>query len=100
MFIYNVTINITHDVHEDWLDWMKHVHIPDVLKTGCFIEAKIHEVMYVEDEGKTYSVQYKFQSIEDIEKYQKDFAPGLQKEHSERYKDKYATFRTLLRQVD
>ena len=27
MIIYNVTINIDHSVHEDWLEWMKNEHV-------------------------------------------------------------------------
>ncbi|MCE3229382.1 MAG: hypothetical protein K0S32_3933, partial [Bacteroidetes bacterium] len=33
MFIYNVTVNISNDIHTDWLKWMKEIHIPDVMKT-------------------------------------------------------------------
>ena len=100
MFIYNVTVNIADEVHTEWLKWMREVHIPDVMKTGCFIDSGILKVLYVEDEGHTYSIQYKFLEMADIEKYQKEFAPALQEEHSRKFKDKYTAFRTLLQIVD
>lgn len=100
MFIYNVTVNISDDVHQKWLQWMKEVHIPDVMKTGCFIDSQILKVLYVEDEGHTYSIQYKFLEMMDIERYQKEFASGLQAEHKTLFADKYAAFRTLLQIVD
>jgi len=100
MFIYNVTINIADDVHTEWLRWMKEVHIPDVMKTGCFIDSSILKVLYVDDEGHTYSVQYKFLEMADIEKYQKQFAAKLQAEHTAKFKDKYSAFRTLLQVMD
>ena len=100
MFIYNVTVNISDDVHTEWLGWMKLVHIPDVMATGLFIDSQILKVLYVEDEGHTYSIQYKFLEMVDIEKYQKEFAPKLQAEHSTKFKDKYSAFRTLLQIVD
>jgi hypothetical protein len=50
----------------------------------------------VDDEGATYSVQYTFNTMEEIEAYQKNHAPRLQAEHSKRYEGKYAAFRTLL----
>gem|GEM_PF-5619184 len=28
--LYNVTINIDHNTSEEWLQWMKSTHIPDV----------------------------------------------------------------------
>ena len=73
MFIYNVTVNIADDVHQEWLKWMKGTHIPDVMKTGCFIDNQMVKVLYVEDEGHTFSTQYKFLEMVDIEKYQKEF---------------------------
>lgn len=96
MYIYNVTVNIADEVHQEWLKWMKDVHIPDVMKTGCFIDNQLCKLLYVEDEGHTYSIQYKFLEMADIERYQKEFAPRLQAEHSHKFKDKYAAFRTLL----
>lgn len=99
MYIYNVTVNISADVHDEWLSWMKEKHISDVMQTGCFIDSQILEVLYVEDEGKTYSIQYKFLDMGDMEKYQKEFAPKLQAEHSNKFKDKYAAFRTILKIV-
>ena len=100
MFIYNVTVNIADDAHNEWLKWMKETHIPDVIKTGCFIDSQILKVLYVDDEGHTYSIQYKFLEMADIEKYQKEFAPALQAEHSKKFDGKYAAFRTLLQIVD
>ncbi len=100
MYIYNVTVNIADDVHNEWVTWMKETHIPDVMKTGCFIDKQMVKVLYVEDEGHTYSIQYKFLEMIDIEKYNKEFAPKLQAEHSAKFINKYAAFRTLLQIVD
>lgn len=100
MFIYNVTVNIADDAHQQWLQWMKTTHIPDVIKTGCFIDSQILKVLYIEDEGHTYSVQYKFLEMGDIERYQKEFAAGLQAEHKALFGEKYTAFRTLLQIVD
>ncbi len=100
MFIYNVTVNISEDVHQEWLRWMRERHIPDVMKTGCFIDSQMVKVLYTEEEGHTYSIQYKFLEMADIERYQKEFAPRLQSEHAQKFKDKYAAFRTLLQIMD
>lgn len=100
MFIYNVTVNIADDVHQQWVKWMKEKHIPDLMKTGCFIDSQMVKVLYVEDEGHTFSTQYKFLEMADIEKYQKEFAPALQAEHKKIFGDKYTAFRTLLQIID
>ncbi|WP_317899203.1 DUF4286 family protein [Aurantibacillus circumpalustris] len=96
MFIYNVTVNIDDEVHQQWVKWMKEKHIPDVMKTGCFIDSQMVKVLYVEDHGHTFSTQYKFLEMADIEKYQKEFAPALQAEHKEMFGEKYTAFRTVL----
>ena len=99
MFIYNVTVNIASDVNTQWVAWMKEIHMPDVMKTGCFVDCQLLKVLYVNDEGDTYSAQYKFLDMADIERYQKEFAPALQQEHSLKFKDKYSAFRTLLQVI-
>jgi hypothetical protein len=100
MFIYNVTVNIDPEIHTEWLSWMREKHIPDVMKTGCFTESRMVKVLNVDDEGHTYSIQYTFSEMKDIEKYQAEFAKKLQAEHTEKFKDKYAAFRTLLEIIE
>lgn len=80
---------------EEWLHWMKTKHIPDVLNTGCFVGNQIVKVLG-NDEGATYSVQYTFKTMDDYDRYKAEFAPALQKEHTEKYSGKFAAFRTLL----
>ena len=39
MIVYNVTVNIDKNIVDDWLTWMKEIHIPEVMKTGFFIKS-------------------------------------------------------------
>lgn len=96
MILYNVTVSIDHDVAEEWLQWMKSTHIPDVMATGLFIENKIARILAEEEGGKAYSIQYLLRSMDEYERYQEEHAPRLQAEHSQRYAGKFAAFRTLL----
>lgn len=96
MILYNVTISIDNDVHDEWLCWMTEHHIPDVMATGLFIENKIARILAEEEGGKAYSIQYLARDMETYERYQKEFAPRLQQEHSERFNGKFGAFRTLL----
>ena len=45
MIIYNVTVNVENSIVEDWIEWMQDVHIPQVIGTGCFIEAKLQKLV-------------------------------------------------------
>ena len=96
MILYNVTVNIDNDVHDEWLDWMKTVHIPEVLNTGFFIENKICRILAEEDGGSSYAIQYLCKSTEAFEEYQNNHAPALQQKHIEKYAGKFGAFRTIL----
>jgi hypothetical protein len=100
MIIYSVTVKIDLDVHDEWFNWMKTKHIPNVLDTKKFIDYRMLRIL-AEDEkdGITYNIQYRAASMSDYFDYQNDFAPELQAEHSEKYKDKFVAFRTLLKEV-
>ncbi len=100
MIIYNVTVNIDNSVREEWLHWMKTIHIPDVVATGCFIQGNIFKVLVEEEQGTSYSIQYQANSMDDIVRYRDQFMPRLQQEHTERYKEKFVAFRTLLEKID
>jgi hypothetical protein len=96
MIIYNVTVNIDDSVHQDWVKWMKEKHIPDVMATGYFLDYKMCRILVNEESGTSYSIQYTCKNMEDLKEYQAKHAPRIQKEHSEKYKDKFVAFRTLL----
>jgi len=96
MILYNVTVSIDEQIHEDWLDWMKSKHIPDVMATGCFIESRISRVHGEEEGGKTFAVSYLCKTQKEYDRYQEEHAAVLQQDHSGRYGGKFAAFRTLL----
>lgn len=95
--IYNVTIKINEDIHQEWLQWMKNIHIPDVMNTGCFESFKVTKIVEdPDDQGIGFAIQYVAYSILTLEKYMATFAKKLQEEHSQRYAGQYVAFRTVL----
>ena len=83
--LYNVTIKISTDLHIEWLEWMKRVHIPEVMATGCFESYRITRILGDDDEhGVGFAVQ-------------QQHAKRLQQEHSDRYANQYVSFRTLMK---
>ena len=95
--IYNVTVSIDYSVENEWVNWMKSKHIPDVLNTGLFIEAKLSRILAEESGGASYSIQYLCENMADYDKYQKEHAMALQQEHTKLFQGKFASFRTLLK---
>jgi phosphoribosylamine-glycine ligase len=97
MIIYNVTTNIHESVQEQWMIWMQHKHIPEMLATGKFISARMARVLVEEEMGGfTYSVQYTTDSKETLLKYYIENAPGLREEGMKLFGDKMLSFRTEL----
>ncbi len=100
MILYNVTVSIDPAIAEDWVNWMRTNHIPDVMATGCFVESRISRVHGEEEGGETYAITYLSPSQEKMDQYQQQHAPLLQKDHSERYAGKFAAFRTILSVIE
>ena len=101
MIIYNVTMQIDPSVHDEWLQWMKNSHIPEVMNTGCFTEYRMLKVLGDEDKEEiTYSLQYTCKSLNEFYDYEKNHAPKIRAEYNARYKDKVVSFRTLLEIVN
>lgn len=101
MIIYNVTCNIPEEIESDWVHWMKHVHIPEVIATEKFTGFKMLKLLTpVEDnEGVNYAIQYFCNSIEDYNDYADHYAPGLRAKTFEKYGEQVLAFRTLLEEV-
>ncbi len=100
MIIYNVTVVIEESLEEDWVNWMKTKHIPDVMSTKRFISYKMCRIISNTDDGISYSIQYRCKDMKTLHEYQINEAPELQKEHADRYSGKFAAFRTLLEVID
>ncbi|MAT55021.1 MAG: hypothetical protein CMN32_11120 [Saprospirales bacterium] len=98
MILYNVTVRVDADIAEEWLNWMKSTHIPDVMRTGYFVDYKVMKILQPaqEDDSITYAVQYFCEDQEKLEAYWQKEAPALQKEHTDKYSDKALAFRTVM----
>jgi hypothetical protein len=94
--IYNVTVNVSEEIHDDWMVWMRQKHIPDVLQTGLFKRAMLMRVHAYEQGGLTYAVQYVSDSMEKYERYLKEFAPAFRAKTESLFGDQVHAFRTML----
>ena len=69
MIIYNVTVKIDNDIHDEWMEWMRSIHIPEVMATQKFIDHQVAKVLVDDEDGMTYSIQYKCESMSHLEDY-------------------------------
>ena len=100
MLLYNITIGIDKEVEMEWLQWMKAVHIPEVMRTRLLSVFKIYKVLHDDDETNTsYSIQYLAPSLNEINTYFEKFAPLILEKLRLRFKDKHVAFMTILEEV-
>ncbi len=99
--LYNETIKVDLDIHDEWLSWMKSKHILDIMSTNMFESYKILKILSQdESDGITYSIQYICPDMKTLHKYTVGKGSQLQSEHQSRYKGKYVSFQTLLEIVE
>jgi hypothetical protein len=94
--VFNITIAVSEDIRDEWLEWMREVQIPKVLEAGLFTSARLMRVHAFERDALTYCVQYLSESRENYEQYQREFAPAIDERHQKRFGDSATTFSTVL----
>ena len=102
MIIYSVTTNIDESCLPEWENWMRQTHIPKVMKSGCFVSYRFTRLLdeVPESDGVTYNVQYQAEDMDAYVNYRENYGPALKEETQMRYAGKFASFRTLLEQID
>lgn len=101
MIIYNVTIKIAEAIHNDWLQWLKEEHVPDVIETGCFTHATILRLMEVDEtEGPTYAIQYFAESKALYNNYIENHATLMRQKSFDKWGDQFIAFRSVMQVVN
>lgn len=96
MVLYSVTVNVIEEIHEEWIQWMREMHVPEVMNTGCFGMHKIMKLKEPKQDGHTYSFQYFCESQERLNEYLEKYAPALRADVEQKYANKFVAFRTIL----
>jgi hypothetical protein len=101
MLIYNVTTKLDWSIAEEWVKWMQETHIPEVMGSGCFEKHQLVRLLEIdEEEGPTYAAQYYSASIASYEDYIANYAAKFREHVTEKWGNKFISFRTLLELVN
>lgn len=101
MFIYNVTIQVTHAIHNDWKNWMLQTHIPEVMATECFEKFQFVRMLEVDEtEGITYAVQYYAPAKAMYNRYIDKYAAALRQKTFDMWGNQFIAFRSLMQIVE
>lgn len=100
MIVYNVTTKLTWSIHDNWVKWMKEVHMPEVVSTGCFTHSQLLRVLEIdEEEGPTYAAQYFAHSMEKKNEYIEKFATSLRNKVFNEWGNQFISFRSIMEVV-
>ena len=101
MIVYNVTTKVAPAIQQDWLQWIKEEHIPDIINTGCFTHTTILQLLETDDsEGPTYAVQYFAESKSLHNIYVEKFAAQMRQKAFDKWGDKFIAYRSLMQVID
>ena len=101
MIVYNLSIKVSTEILDDWLQWQKQEHIPEIMATGYFTNYKFFRLLEQdESDDFTYIIQYFASSIKEYDTYIKEVAPLLHKKTIEKWGDQFIAFRTVMESVN
>ena len=100
MFIYNVTIKIDWSVHDDWVHWMLHEHMNEMVETGCFTHSMLLRLLETDEkEGPAYAAQYFAESKADYNRYIETHSTAIRQKYFDKWGDNFVAFRSLMQIV-
>lgn len=101
MVLYNVTIKVHNSVQQEWLQWLKEIHVPAIMQTDCFSSYKIFKLLEVDDsEGPTYAIQYLAESKSLYNLYIEKFSKQMRDNSFTKWGDKFIAFRSVMQIVE
>lgn len=102
MIIYSVKVIIKQSVENEWLNWMKEVHIKDVMDTGYFLSWEMQKLLVPEcsPQKLTYVIRYSLQNLDSYKAYLEKDALYLQQEHLNKFTGKFKASRAVYKVIE
>ena len=93
MICYNVHVKLNDELNEEeWRSYMIDEHIPDVMKTGCFLECKMTKNI---ERPRNWHIQYFLENMDKMKEYQNNHATKLKQEVIDKYNGSFQATRTI-----
>lgn len=101
MYLYNITIHIEWQQHDDFLQWLHSDILPELLGKKYFSSYKFFELLGTDEkEGKTYSLQLTAESIGAYNRFAEIYREKFFERFAARWGERCYLFPSLLREVD
>ena len=97
MIVYKVIIQIEKKIEKDWLNWMRDVHIPEIMDLNIFYKSQLFNIINnKEKEFSSFCIEYCCHSEQEYNIYKKKYSKNLQIKHIEKFKGKFKGERLIL----
>ena len=95
--LYIVWYEVDPSVEKEWDAWMSSVHVPEVVKLGNFVTAR----MYLVKEGSTarFATMYEAPDQATLQKYLEGPSQAVREDYSKRFGAKTRITRTFLEET-
>jgi len=99
---YRVSVGVDDDIAEEWLAWMRTIHVPEVLATGCFTGCTFTRQVEPESRGRRqcFLLEYGLATLDQFKAYEVRHAARLREAHSARYSGQFEASRSIAILVD
>ena len=88
MIFYEVTLEVDPSLAAELQKYMRHQHIPAILRTGCF-----RHIHFDRASSTRFRTCYEAESAADLERYLRDHAPALRLEFQGEFPDQVTVTR-------
>jgi hypothetical protein len=101
MIIYNITTQISWNIHDQWRQWMLEIHLPSLLGTGVFSHYRLVRLLEVdEDFGPTYAVQLYVKEDHSIEQYKRCHQRQIEDQEAQMWGDEAYSFASIMQVIN
>lgn len=101
MFIYNITIKVDWQIHEEWLQWLLNNYIPSIMATNCFEKYQVTRLHDTDEtEGLTYAIQFYATSKSQCNRYSQLHAASIMQNAFEKWKEQMLSFSSLMEVIN
>ena len=101
MVTINTTFHVEDKINLVFIDYMKSTYIAEAITDKLLTNARMCKVHSQEiPQGHSYSVQFTFESLGDLENWDKTKGKKLNEELVKKFQDKIAGFSTLLEEIE
>lgn len=100
MLIYNTTFQVSDDVHDNFLIWIKEFYIQEVEKDGTLKSPRLCRILSHYEDGESYSLQWEVSDSAALHRWHLGQGIRLNEELLRVFKDKVVGFPTLMEVIE